>query len=505
MFLFVKRLAAAVAAVIVLVLAIFLPAFVKKNGGIREVLQLPATLASGIPVKQDGFALVSVTRGQPSDSNVTLSTGAKMFLATDQSSGDTVLWIAPPILPPTRLLRAMTLRDTGQFLSFYDIEVRSSAGDKFTVPWYYEGGCLEGGGDPCLESRTASTSPHIIATVIPAGYPSSVSYFDVSISDHFHHYAHWRIIHLPKSRQTLPQGSRSSLSEDGVTVGLKAVCSQGSFKSSNWPLVNLFLTVDRLSPNALHKWVLYQRPSQRPTLAWQPYKMPWMKSTSDENVRRPVTEFWLCSHTAAFTSKIATLPTPYARDNSTASFHGFLSQYEAQSCSFDIKDVAIERIRACEGGMFENADSISLPKKVQIAACGGLTFTLPKQRMTPKTVLMMTPDSLNLMWQVEGLSPSGKSYAMAAIPNSPLCKQYHHPALIWFEASADGKPLGIGYGLPDRSQMDKPIMVHFPVPFLLPDVIHNLKITVHERVEIKRIPVVLTAPIVSAGRYPEQN
>jgi len=81
------------------------------------------------------------------------------------------------------------------------------------------------------------------------------------------------------------------------------------------------------------------------------------------------------------------------------------------------------------------------------------------------------------------------------LPDSPLCRNYHRPVSVWFEASVDGKPLGVGAGLPDKEDIAKPIMVHFPVPLLLPPVIRDLKITVHQRVDIQRIPVTLTARI----------
>jgi len=490
----VKRLAAAAAAFVVLA-AIVSAVFVHESGGIREVLQLPAVVAGPHVFKQDGFTLVAVTRGRPDDSNITLPSGAKMFLAAEQSSGDTILWIAPPILPPAHLSRSKIIHDSGQHQSFYAIEAVTSAGDRFRVPWYYEGGCLEEAGEPCIDSRIASFSPHIIAAVVPAGYPAGITTFDISITDPFGHKAHWLLTQPPKMLPAMPASMKEVFEKDGAALSLRAIRTFSPAKSGKWPVVHLYMTVRQLAPAAKHNWALFQRHDTRPTLSWQPYKMPWMTATADKNARRPVSEFWLFSRLHSFTDEFDDISSPYVRNNETAAFRGVLSQYETRVDAIHLKNVEVQTIRAYEGGFYEDTFCIKLPHSVELISGSGLTFLLPAQQKTPKKILLMSPNSLNLIWKLSPVTPGHNSDTSAMLPDSPLCRNYHRPVSVWFEASVDGKPLGVGAGLPDKEDIAKPIMVHFPVPLLLPPVIRDLKITVHQRVDIQRIPVTLTARI----------
>jgi hypothetical protein len=465
----------------------------KHYGGVREVLQMPA-VALGPRGKQDGFALVSVTRGSPDDSNVVLPGDAKMFLAAPQSSGDTILWIAPPVLPPTRLLRATTLLDSSYLQSFYSIWVKSSAGDVFRVPWHYEGGCLEDGGEPCIDTRSASTSPHIIAAVIPSGYPADVRYFDVYISDPFHHLAHWRLTKLPKMLR--PDTTiRSAYSRHGISISMIAVRQLLGKGSGSWPLVKLTITLGRLPTATRHKWSVLERRDNVPSLEWEPVRLPWMRSTSDQGLHSEHLEDWVFSPDRSSSGQIAQFSSPYVRDNNTATFRGTLFEYENRVDSVDLRNVSIDTVKAYEDGFVADTYCLDLPHKVELISGSGLTFQLPKQHKSASEFLSMSENSLNVVWHISPVTPGRYSETAAMLPDSPLCRKYHKPAAVWFDASADGMPLGVCAGLPNPKSLSNLTMVHFPSPNYLPSVIHNLKINVHQRVNLQKIPVVLTARI----------
>jgi len=491
----VKRLVIAGSAFLLLLVMVFTVVTIESDGGFRELFQLPAAVVPADSAKQDGFSLVLVSRGHPDDSDVVLPGGSKMFLAAPQSSGDTVLWIAPPLLPPTRLLRATTIHDSGQLQSFFNITVTSSAGDTFQIPWHYEGGCLEGGGEPCIDTRTASISPHIIAAVIPGGYPSDVTSFQVTITDPYGHCAHWQLTHLPRMEYATPSDTKSHFSHGGASVSLTAVRTYDNQSNKFWPTVKLTMTIGALPTWTRHRWALFQRESEVPELTWQPYKPFWMLSTSDQSSRRPPAVFWNFSHDHSYSTEFAEISSPYVRENNTASFYGVLTQYETRTDSVHLRDVPIDIIWATEAGTMEDMYCLSLKHKMEIVSGSGLTIVLPKQQKSAKNFLLMAPDSLNLLWHISPITPGHNSETAAMLPDSPLCKQYHRPVSVWFEASADGKPLGVCAGLPDGTNVTAPIMVHFPAPYGLPHLIHDLKITVHQRVDLLRIPVTLTAPI----------
>ncbi len=490
---FVKRLLTSVAALILAALSVFLCIFVRANGGIREVLQLPATVVGDKHVKQDGFCLVAVTRGQPTDPNVTLPSGAKMFLASDQSSGDTILWIAPTLLPPTRVLAPTTA--SSRQSPFYTVFATSPDGGSFRIPWHYEGGCLPGGGEPCVDTRSASTSPHIIAVVIPAGYPADLHAINVTISDPYHHTATWHLTNLPRMRKVTGSIVRPTYQKDGAVVSLSAVRYMDDLDNNGWPLVHLHMSIDKLPDNAKHHWSLFQSSFQRPSLMWAPYKMPWMRSTSDQSERHSANEFWNFSHGHAFSDEFYTIKSPYVRDNDVATFHGMLVQYETRVDSIHLRNIQVDTIAASIGGYPDDTYSLYLRHKQEIISGSGLTFELPAQHKSQKTFQLMAPFSLNLLWCLKPVSPGHNSATAAMLPDSPLCRQYRKPVSVWFEASADGKPLGVCYGLPDRSDPSGPVMVHFPAEEPLPHFIHNLKIIVHQRVDIQRIPITLSAEV----------
>jgi hypothetical protein len=489
------RKLAPVATIIIVSVAVFIIIIaVQSLGGPSEVLQLPAVVSPLTPAKQDGYTLVAVSRGKVDDSDFAMPGGSTMLLAAQQSSGDTILWIAPPILPPTRLLRATSIHDSGKLQSFYRITVVSSMGDHFRLPWHYEGGCLEGGGEPCIETRAASISPRIIAADIPAGYPSDISYFDVKITDPLHHLAHWRLSRLPKSVLVGDGALQPAASEDGVSIALSARRIRLANDTTDWPVVKLFMTIKALSPHARHKWALFQRREIQPSLSWQPVQLPWMRSTSDQGGRLSDSQYWLFSRSKTSTEEFTTIMTPYTRKNTTATFRGILSQYETRTDFIDLRDIKIERIYAMEAGLGTNTYCINIDHKLVVHSTSGLTFVLPRQRGSYISLSTMTPNSLNLIWRLKPLTPSHNDIA-AMLPDSPLCRKYNVPAAVWFEASVDGKPLGVCAGLPDSSDTSAPITVHFPALIPLPAVVHDLRITIHQRVDLNRIGVTLTTPI----------
>ena len=494
----VKKYTSAAIGVLVLIAAVVIAVYVYQLGGPAEVLQLPPTLDTSSARSQNGFDLVSISRGHPDDSDFVMPSGAKMFLAAPQGSGDTVLWIAPPVLPPTNPLIASNVRVDDRLSSFYDVEVVSSAGDSFQIPWHYEGGCLEGGGVPCSSTRTSAAAPQLIAAVIPSGYPVETKYFDVSISDPYGHKAHWRISHLPQMECSCDDVSSSSFSFNGVSFALSAVRSAG--RNGSWPIVKLTMTVQPIPEDLPHEWGLFERGDSEPTLTWQPRKLPWQETTFDRSNQRALNVYWIFSRIKSYSGVFSTIASPYVRENDRAVFHGVLVQYVTRSDIVHIKRAKVDAIRAGEGGIYRTTYCLHLGKSQELISGSGLTFQLPAQHMSAKKYVAMSPDCLNLYWHLSPVTPGTSSETAAYLPDSPLCKEYSRPVAVWFEAFANGIPLGVCTGLPakgDKSALAT--LVRIQAPYGLPETINDLKIVVHQRVDLRRIPVTLTARIVDTN------
>jgi hypothetical protein len=494
-----KQFALFVAVFLVLVAALFLLYAVDHFGGLGEVLQLPAVLDRSTPAMQDGFDLVAVMRGRPDDSDFSLPSGAKMFLAAQQTSGDTVLWISPPQLPPLSLFDQTRRTNETQLQHFFSVTMVSSAGDHFRAAWYYEGGCLPDGGEPCVASRTGTTRPDLIAVVIPAGYPEDVSYFDVSIRDRLRHHAQWRVERLPRMKSTITPTAQATFCKGGATIILAAVRTPNHSLLNGWPTVRLNLTMLPLAKSTRHMWEFTPSINYGPSLSWESYRQPWMTG-DDANVDEEVGDDWLLSHQKLKTGVTTTITSPYVRGNDTAVYHGVLSQFVSRQDSIDIRNVRIDTIEATESGMKEDTYCLDDTHKLDIISGSGLTIFLPKQHKTTKRMIFMSPNSLNLIWRLSPMSPGRSAQTAGMLPDSPLCRNYNRPVTVWFEAFVNGKPLGYLDGLPVQPSNGNPEQVHFPASLPLPNVIKDLKITIHQRLDLQRIPVTLSAKIVNIAQ-----
>jgi hypothetical protein len=419
-----------------------------------------------------------------------------MFLGAPQSSGDTVLWIAPPVLPPSLLPRAEVLRDGNLLQSYYQLHAVSSEGDSFSIPWQYDGGCLEGGGEPCISTRTATLSPHIISGEIPGGYPPDIKYFTVTITDRYRHHATWIIQRIPAMHEARRPNERPFYSNGTIAISFSAVRSSRSNPNlPGWSTVTLSLDIHRHSVLSKQHWALYERRIHGQTLAWEPYSLPWMPIPYDDSILSHFDNCWVLNDSSSLCGPFTTIASPYTRRTDFADFHGVLVESESRTDSVHFQNVKIDTIGATEAGLTEDAYCVEIAHGIKRISESGITFILPAQKKNKKIFPLMAINRLNLLWDISPVIPEHVNDTSAYLPDSPLCKEFHRPVSVWFDAEVDGKPLGACTGLPDQPNSPRKVMVQFPATFRLPDTIHDLTINVHQRVDLKRIPINLCAPI----------
>lgn len=492
----------AIAAAIVIAAGIV----ISLHGGLQEVLRVPPTRDASTPASQEGYTLVDVVRKDPDgrfsytvsppfDSpyagthDVSLYPSDAVVLPAEEAAG---LWIrTPALLVPPNPIEA----DDDQSIGYWDphfeklsglhVTGKRPDGKTFGIPWEY----FYGIGRPML------------FVPIPGGYPSSLKYLDVIVTDNKLRVARWRIDRLPAAQHVIAGTTQTvdHFQSSSASITAEAVRLQRAYPRYD----TLYI---RLYPRLI-------RPSKQWDLLLDPPQAEWMqydRSADDYTIPIPLTDPY---HTG-FHSALPNIPmwfsSPFVDTDRFMRMSGKLRQFDTLRETLTFRGLPVSTVTV--GAFGEESCGIVLKTPLTQTTPSGVTVRLPRQSPEDQVSFGMA-DSINLHVDV-----SPKEFSIGAggqtnsLPNSPLQRTYgKSPKLAISFSRMNAETMGsadsfhdgndfhrVEVSLDDGTRTFDPKsrkFVHHPVPKTV-----DLTVTIDQRVDIREIPFAFTLPVHDIDR-----
>ena len=422
-----------------------------------------AQLARATPAYQNGLTLLAIDNVSP-DHTYDFSDGRQNDTGGSMTSvpaADTALWIElPPNVPlPANCYDSLHVpcRD------LFTLTARTSDGQELPLRW--RPNVSQGGNGPA----------YILAS-IPAGYPDTVRWADVTMEDHHGDTAKWRILHLPPMQHVLapPVTPQTTFHQGNITMTARAY--HGTDPNGNGYGPMMLCDISGTITNAPNSWELGP---MRLTREWEApgYVAPGGGSTfgTNKDARNKVTieakrQAVYYNQTEMYPGAIhwVLLDAPlqeYGTYNETVTFH----------------DLSVVKYRGTGGQYLSGAQ----PQTATTPS--GVTITL---------VDIQHQKLLKNSWGGDGTGlliryPQGDKYA--SLPRSPLWRRHKGVISVSVEVPKPYEAFGSSGSGAEATyafRSDKPLPKLFP----------TFPVIVRQRVDLRRVPVTFTLPVLGRRR-----
>ncbi len=447
-------------ALVALVVCAAVGLYIHADGGLDEYLRRPPLLDPSTPATQDGYTLVEMRRLPRPSEPICYGPDRSAFQFSPQGYGGSALWIGSTHLPaaenypnsPCSFAGTLRPGEKETPVRAYARNTRvtgtASNGDVFPLEWWLMSG-KEG---------------EFLMVQLPAGYPDTYRYIDVSLADAAGHKARWRIARLPKMTRALPQTAKvvDHAAVAGFDVRVAARWS-GSMTGCLEPDI-----VATAPPGAEHQWEL---------ACSTPIRMEWQPLRIADRVNHPHgTMHPSFTHgRAEMRGSGSDSYTPYPQANRFCRLDVAVRQYETYSETITFRDVTVTG-----NGIGEldttGPDTLTTPSGLVVT----LSHAYPRNERTPATL------TANTQVQFRLLVPQANEKLV--LPKCPLARQFHRPVSVRF----DGPP---GAATHMWSSSGKERQGLFELPKGAPRFYREFPVTVTYRVDLQSYPMTFTVPI----------
>lgn len=420
---------------------IFATISVQMNGGLVAVLHIPPTRNSSTPASQDGYTLVEVDGGatnwrgdrEYTFASAKLTTGGatKITLGMRTMSFDDAvggLWISTPSLDvPTRDLQDRRPTDPLHLKRYSDLKraiglhVTMSRPSGRTVD-------LDAAYFPKL-------NPPMLFVPIQGGYPDTVHYLDIAISDPQRHKARWRITRLTPSLRLLPSKLVTQFQSGNNSVTAEAVRNPPT--SSSQGRIDV-----RLYPRLV-------RPQQRWDLEMNRTRPEWEASAVAHDELNCIAPLMGLSDrfSGGWPPMVPGIENPFVDDDHYVRVSGKLRHFDFLRETVTFHGLPITNHSAdpkVSAGEPWNGYHVNLTTPRVQTTASGIKVRLPAQHPIFDPGNMGSPNRVSVVVDVSTkLSSNVVAPAdVVSLPNSPLQRKY-----------GQSPRLSMQVGLPQRMQM----------------------------------------------------
>ena len=416
-------------------------------------------LAGATPAYQNGLTLMEIDSVSPDRSydfseQGQADTGGSSAAAP---AADTGLWIK---LPRNALMPMNCSGDT------YDpcrnlLTITAHTSDGRGMPLHWRTSNSRSAVDPILVS-------------IPAGYPDTVRWADVTLEDHHGDSATWRILHLPPMQHVLapPVTPRPTFHQENITVTARAYRGTDPNGNGNGygPMVLCDLT--GTITNALNSWELGPFTLTR---EWEPpgYVAPDGNMTmgTSKDAKNKVTV--QATREAVYFNH----PDPYIGTTHWVRLGARLQEFATYDETVVFHNLSVVKYRG-SGGLY-----LAGVQPQTVTSPGGVTVTLVDVQHQKQLNYSRGGGGVGLLIRY----PQTNHYP--SLPRSPLWRKHNGPVHVTVDVPKPYESYGYGGSETEGTssfRSDKPL----PKTFL------SFPVIIRQRVSLRAVPMTFTLPVL---------
>ncbi len=411
-------------------------------------------LARATPAYQNGLTLMDITSVSPDRS---YSFSEKGQQDSGRSAGapevGTGLWIKLPL--GVSLPMNCWADDSYYCQNPLTLTARASDGREIPMRWR-------------ASSARSSDGPTYILASIPAGYPDTVRWADVTLEDHHGDMATWRILHLPPMQHVLapPVTPRTTFHQGNITLTARAYRSS----DPNGRFPRLLCDVTGTIVNAPYKWNIGPMSF---THEWEPpgYAAPdstqVFRTTKDARnkvtiqvTRQPLYRFQL---------------EPYLSADHWVRLNAPLQEYATYDETVVFHNVSFVNDPGTTARFLAGAQAQT------VTSPSGVTVTLVDAQHQPLT-FGWRPDGFNLVVHY----PQSSKYP--SLPRSPLWRKHNGLINVYLKLPKPYRPY-------DSDTEDLDGFYRFSWNKAMPITFARFPVIIHQWVRLRTIPVTFTLPV----------
>lgn len=422
-----------------------------------------ARLARATPAYQNGLTLMEIDNVSP-DRDYDFSEGGQDNRGGSLSAApaaDTGLWIK---LPPNAPLPPNCYDSLhGPCRDLFTLTARTSDGHGLPLRWR-------------PSTPQSGNGPTYILASIPAGYPDTVRWADVTLEDHHGDTATWRILHLPPMQHVLapPVTPQTIFRQGNITMTARAY--HGTDPNGNGYGPMILCDASGTIADAPNHW---EMGPMRLTREWEPpgYVAPGGGATygMGKDAKNEVTigakrQAVYYNQTEAYpgTAHWIRLDTP-------------LQEFATYDETVTFRNLSVVNYRGTKWRYLVGT------KPQTVTTPSGVSVTLVDAQHKKLSIHSWGGQSVSLLIHY----PRGGK--IASLPRSPLWRRHKGVISVSVEVPEPYDACGSTAGGSDGAcsfRSDKP----------LPKVIASFPVIVRQRVDLRRVPVAFTLPVL--GKAP---
>ena len=414
-----------------------------------------ARLARATPAYQNGLTLMEIVNVSPQhqysySGKGSVDNGGPF----PDAEADTGLWIKLP--PNVPIPIGCSGEDYSPCRDQITLTAHTSDGHVVPLRWRASG------------SRSSEDPTYILAS-IPAGYPDTVRWADVTLEDRHGDSATWRILHLPPMQHPLapPVRPQTIFHQAGISVSADAYRGTALGYNRKRPMIlfDLYGTIT----NASNQWEVGHFTEtdewEPPNFAPQDAGYTMGADKAGGRVKLEMTHLEIHGDR----------PEPYIADDHWVRLGVQLQEFETYG----------------EMVTFHNVSVVKAPNGTPYIAAGG-----PQTATTPSGISLTLVDvqhqkQLSHIWGGDGVSlliryPQGST--LPSLPRSPLWRKHRGIISVSVEVP---KPY-YSYGS-STTGTESTYKFHSDEP--LPKLIANFPVIIRQRVDLRTVPMTFTLPV----------
>jgi len=441
------------------------------NQAVKRTFAPPAGLAQvnkATPRTQNGLTLLEIQNVSPDQFYNYTEKGpqgggsSNSISATPES--DTGLWIKLPTAanPPQNCGTS----DTVGCDKLLTLTGRTSDGETFPMTWR-------------LSRYTKANEPEtcVLLTTIPAGYPNTVQWVDVTCRDAQGDNASWRINHLPPMQQVLGPGTvaRATFHQGTIQAVAHAYGGPSINSDSHPPVPVITYDLKGTIKGAAHQWELGPL---RQTLEWEPpgFTASDNGSTTGTGKVGSTVNFEMSRQQVYYGRT-----TPYLGDTHWARLEAQLQEFETRDETVIFHNLSVVKVQGSSYLAGTYPQTVTTPD--------GVTVTLDDVQHSPhlSSVYIGAGYSLHLLY------PQTAKYL--TLPRSPLWRKYQRTVKVSADIPKPYESYGAGYS-------DTEGTYHFKTAHPLPKLIASFPVIIRQRVDLRAVPMTFTLPVQQKRQTP---
>ena len=429
-------------------------------GAVHRTFALPAgvaQVAKSTPAYQHGLTLLGIQNVSPDGYYSYADLVTPNRNGTPQGiEADTGLWVK---MPPTFRLPSycdnFAFTDCGKILA---ATARLSNGLTIPLRW--------------RTTNNPSTGDNVILLVsIPAGYPDTVRWADVTVDDHRGGQATWRILHLPPMQHVLGPGTVAQTTFQSGAIHATARAYVGKDPHGNIQGQTVLCDIKGTVNPSPHQWEL------GPMTLTHEWEAPGFVAPSGNSIHGTGTVHGV-THFEATAD-----PIYYDHTHSASAYlpDTHWTQITAKLQEFETRDETVvfhnlTLIKTRQGNKY----LVSSQAQSQITP-DGVTVTLADPRPDKDAHYTHSPDSTAVMIRMSSKTPG-------SLPKSPLWQKLKGVVSLSCDISSQYASYGSsGNGSEYTS------MFHSDKPW--PKVIANFPVIIRQRVNLRAVPMTFVLPV----------